>query len=357
MMKVLLNGATRGTNFGDYLFAQMFQDYVSEKIGEDNVFWYEGRYALSEFYKMNLKYDRKYRLKDIDALVCISGGYFCGDDHSFRDYILRYLAYFHIALKCIRMKKKIAIIAVEVGQSGSKLIDRIQRYILSKANLVVVRNIESLEQLNKYGVNNAICTADSVHAITEEMFNSTRIPVEIEDEIRPKIFLHIQFLNAHSVHDKIIPALNTFLAKHPEYCVVIGTDQYVPDKIDALKEISKTISCDKVFVYEYGNPIALCKVLNNMDFIITPKLHVGIVGATLGKSVVSFSFHTQKIARFYNQLEENGRSLPVSEFDEEKAVNMMETYHNIPITVPAEITEKAQNNFKILDNFLKGCAN
>ena len=38
-MKVMLSGATAGTNFGDLLFAKMFQQHISEQIGEENVFW------------------------------------------------------------------------------------------------------------------------------------------------------------------------------------------------------------------------------------------------------------------------------------------------------------------------------
>ena len=49
-MKVLLNGATSGTNFGDFLFAKMFQETLIRLIGEDNVYWYKSRCALSSFY-------------------------------------------------------------------------------------------------------------------------------------------------------------------------------------------------------------------------------------------------------------------------------------------------------------------
>ena len=37
-MKVLLSGATAGTNFGDFLFAKMFQEFVGAIVGKDNVF-------------------------------------------------------------------------------------------------------------------------------------------------------------------------------------------------------------------------------------------------------------------------------------------------------------------------------
>lgn len=35
-MKVILNGATAGTNFGDFLFAQMFQNSVGDIVRKEN---------------------------------------------------------------------------------------------------------------------------------------------------------------------------------------------------------------------------------------------------------------------------------------------------------------------------------
>lgn len=159
-MKVLLNGATGGSNFGDFLFAKIFQDSVVKLVGHDNVFWYESRYNMSDFFRRHLKYNNKYKLKDIDALICISGGYFCGDDHTLKDYIIRYLSYFRLCIKCIRRKIPIAIIGVEVGKPKSKVMEIIQRYILKRASLLIVRNNESLVQLKEYGITNGICTTD-----------------------------------------------------------------------------------------------------------------------------------------------------------------------------------------------------
>lgn len=42
-MKIMLNGATAGTNFGDFLFAKMFQDKTAERVGLENVYWFNFR--------------------------------------------------------------------------------------------------------------------------------------------------------------------------------------------------------------------------------------------------------------------------------------------------------------------------
>ena len=58
-MKIMLNGATAGTNFGDYLFAEYFQQKIADKVGFENVVWYDSRFSYSEFYKSHLKINLK----------------------------------------------------------------------------------------------------------------------------------------------------------------------------------------------------------------------------------------------------------------------------------------------------------
>ncbi len=351
-MKIMLNGATGGTNFGDYLFAEIFQNEVASLVGEENVYWYQSRYSMSDFYCRHLHYDRRRcRLSEIDALVSISGGYFCGADHGFRDYLIRYLRYFRLSLQCIRRKIPIAILGVEVAASKSRWLDRVQRYILTHAEVVTVRNEESLRQLQAYGVQNGILTADTAHTVRETL----RVggPADKADaHAGKKLFFHVQY-NQLAVAKRQIEALNLFLAQHPEYTVYIGADQYVPDEAQRLSDLAALIKANSIKTVPFDDPKDLCRTLSQMDFIVTPKLHVGIVGATYGKSVVSFSVHSEKIGRFYKQLHEEGRSLPMSAFTVEKAVSMMDTYCSTPMRVPEKITELAYENVRILRDFIK----
>lgn len=353
-MKLLLNGATGGTNFGDYLFAEIFQKEAAKQIKIENIYWYDSRYALSDFYKRNLKYNKKYRLSEIDALICISGGYFCGDDRNFKNYIIRYLMYFHICLRCILRKIPIAIIGVEVGKSKSFIIDKIQKFILNRANLVVVRNEESMDALSYYGVKSGVCTADTAHTILSTLFDGKGVAISFEPKTDKRLYFHVQ-MSALSEAKRLIPALNAFLKKHAEYSVFVGTDQYIADETPLFNLLEK-INCEKKEVTHYAYPPDLCSLLDRMDFIITPKLHVGIVGATFSKSVVSFSVHTEKIRRFYNQLHEVGRSLPMAEFDDEKALRMLEYYCDKPIHVPQDIMDAAYKNIEYLHNFISDVA-
>lgn len=353
-MNVLLNGATHGTNFGDFLFAKAFEDYVGTIVGEENVFWYNSRYTMSKFYADRLN-NNIISLKHIDALIYISGGYFCGNDKCIKDYIIRYLTYFHVGMQCIFRKIPYAIIGLEIGVPKSKLMKLIQKIILKKADVVVVRNKESLEFLEKYGVEDGICTADTVFALPVDFYRDYLPNDEVLNCDRKKIFLHVDSRESFNkmLADKIFPVINLFLKQHPEYAVVIGMDQYVANQQEVLQDLSSKINAENVILNIYDNPLQLINVIKECDVVVTHKLHVGIVGAKLSKSVISFSIHTEKIKRLYEQLGVAERSVAMDELTTTKGLEMMKKFHEEPIIVPSTIIENAEKNFDILKKFLE----
>lgn len=357
-MKLLLSGASAGTNFGDFLFAKMFQEFVGNIIGHENVYWYnKGYHSFSPFFSRHLNYNREFDLSEIDGLVYISGGYFCGDDHTFKDYLIRFLNYFSIGIRCIVKRIPYCIIGVEAAKSKNVLIDRVQRIIIKHAKVAVVRNQQSLNYIETIlGKNSgrAFCTADSVFSMKTDFFDDYDIPQEIESRECPKLLLHCRpNLSQSRMHfEKIVPIVNMFLDRHPDYKVVLSPDQYNEGFNKVADKTKELLHTDNVIVYQYDEPIALCKVINNCDVIITDKLHVGIVGAHLSKSVISFSGHTEKISRLYKQLGIEERTLPLSDLSIEQGYDLLENYHNKKIVVPEAIKKAAGSNLKHLATFI-----
>ncbi len=353
-MKILINGATSGTNFGDYLFAEMYQKYLSDKIGKENVYWYKNYFAYSDFFKNHLKNNNTYKFKDIDALVYMPGGYFCGKGTKLKNYFYVFWMYFKIGLKCIRKKIPYIVLGMEVGHSKNKFIEKIQKKLLLNASVVSVRNQESYEVAKSYGVKNVILTVDNVFAMESSMFSSKEIPLEIKNYNGKLLLVHINaVLNSNNnIKEKVIPIINKFLQEHNEYGVLISCDQYFQSGETEVNEIAKLITCKNIFKYNFYDPIEFCKVLDCCDCIVTTKLHVGIVGAKLGKSVVSFSGHVEKIQRLYKQIGEEGRTTPLEKLTIDKGIAIMNEFHDKPITVNKDIIEKTNINFSLLDNFL-----
>ena len=363
-MKVLLSGATSGTNFGDFLFAKMFQKHVVDIVGDGNVFWNDkGYHTISEFFAQRLNYKGKFKLKDIDVLVYISGGYFCGHDKSWKDYLYRYLRYFHIGICCLIRRIPYAIIAVEAAKSDNFIIDFIQRLLIRRAELVIVRNQPSMDYVQAIlgkDSDKAFCSVDSVFAMERSFFQDCTIPNNIVNSHNPKLFLHCNptFSQNKQYFDVVIPIVNKFLENHPDYQVIVSADQYSSEfsqEGGVGNFIKSLIKSDKTIVYQYDNPLELCKVIDVCDVIVTTKLHVGIVGAHLGKSVISFSGHTKKIARLYDQLGISDRTIPISELTIDDGYELLESKYNKGIYVPQNIIKSAKSNFVQLTTFLEKC--
>ena len=180
-MKILLCGATAGSNFGDFLFAKLFQDCASEIVGKENVIWYSSFGAYSKFFENNLDNHNRYRFSQIDAMVYISGGYFFGKDISIKNYVARFLRYCLIGLKCILFKKPYIIIGMECGPSNSKLMKKIQSYIIKNARYISVRNQESYEYVRnnirkdvELTFDTALCIPDSFDDNLSDSFSNKK---------------------------------------------------------------------------------------------------------------------------------------------------------------------------------------
>lgn len=342
-----------GSNFGDYLYAQMFQDFISLKVGFDNTYFYKNRLTLSSFFRSKLKNSKRCRISDADCLVYMPGGYFCGDDTKIRHYIYRFIRYYWVGLCCIIMNKPIIIVGVEVGPMKSCFLKKVEKLIFEKSKVLTVRNQESAVYVNAIcgRHTNVIVTADPVFAIDTARFGCGKLPISVAKCNRKKMFLHVapHLSSNQLILDKIVPVVNHFLSSHSEYQVFVGTDQYSDEQIQTVNSVVNVLpeenSPTGLF---YEDAFDLWKVLSSMDLIVTYKLHVGVVGCYLGKSVVSFSGHTEKIKRIYHQLGEEDRTIPINDLNVENGTLLMEKKHNLVVKVPDEIVEAANRNMCIL---------
>ena len=108
--------------------------------------------------------------------------------------------------------------------------------------------------------------------------------------------------------------------------------------------------------YKYSTSHDLVSLLNECDLVITTKLHVGILSASLGKSVLAFPTHREKVERYYKQIGESGRCLSLKKVNYDIVFNMLENYHDKKIVLSNEILKKAMKNLEYisLSNEKKG---
>lgn len=358
MAKIMLHGATMGTNFGDFLFAKLFYEKICEYNKDGETYFYESKYAMSDFFKSRLKYNTSYskkKLLEADALIYISGGYFGERRKGIKESVLRFLRYMFVGCCFLIRNKPIAIIGVGAGPLSMAFLRFITKKIFNHASVITVRDEESKKYLEDYHIRNEILvTSDTVQVLSANDFNIFYDRwVEGEFKSKKYIFLHVNpYKNGNElIIEKIVKPLNEFLKNHQEYGVIIGCDQY-NQSVEELKKVKKHVMCDNTLLYYYDEPLSLCSLLNQVDLIITTKLHVGIVGAICSKSVISISGHSEKILRYYQQIGENGRTIPLTDCFNSQVIDLLNKYHDNPIILDSNIIDLALQNFAELDKFL-----
>ncbi len=348
-MKILLCGATAGSNFGDLLLAGLFQDCVSGIVGKDNTFWFRSFRSFSPFFEERLENHNRCRFSEIDLMVYISGGYFFGQDFRVKHYIARFFRYCYIGLKCILFGKPYVIVGVEAGPSGSRLMRALQAYIIKKARYVSLRNRESWEYVRNNIREDAAYTADTALCIPDSFGDA---PAGIPDKKRRLLF-HIRNTPAgnRALIAKLVPAINMLLEKEP-FTVALSADQYSGEQKELLDEVAGHLRAADIEKYEYRDPLFLCRLIKRSDVVVTTKLHVGIVGARYGRSVISFSGFTDKIARFYRQIGEPERTLAMDDFSLERGCAMLERFKDRPIALDPALREMALGNLEELKRLI-----
>lgn len=358
-MKIILHGATNGSNFGDYLFADMFLNRLSECNADGkNMFFEFPRYGIGRFFRSKLGYTTKHTLRDLftsDILIYISGGYFGDTDSSLGGSIRRFIRYMPVGILFIIMKKPILILGVGGGPLSNKYLRKKVCLLMEKTLTLTVRDEETANYFRDYGVKREIVvTSDTAQAITLEGLPTLDETVknDLEQTFRNRkiLFLHV---NGNDNADRrvlntIVEPLNQFLHEHKDYGVIVGSCT----KNGSLEylEVSKNIKCDAIYYYNYHNPWQLCSLLNEVDFIITIKLHVGIIGATLSKPVVAFPTHKEKTPRYYRHIGESGRCIPLVDVTYKDVYEVINNYYDKPILLSDHFRKAANYNLNIMED-------
>ncbi len=354
-MKVMLHGAVNLSNYGDYLFAELFYKTLRNN-GVDAVFYTHPKYGISSFFKKHLGYepeDCSFRdlVKTCDAFVFFSGGYFTepskkvflGETH----HVHRYL---YPASFFMKAGKPIYALGVGAGPFKDAAFSKKARTILNYATKITVRNEESLRYCEEFGIHNDITvTADTALVIREYLEKEKQDVPKFETEDGKKMLLfHIDSNDyvTEKLKETVVPATIGFLKQHPEYQLYLAADGVKKDwHYQRYEEMFR--DCNPI-VLKYDDPWILTRQIERADLIVTTKLHVGIVGSALGRSVVSFPFISNKTPRFYRQIGEAERCMPLETITEEKAYRMLEGFKDQKITVPQELIDKARLNLELL---------
>lgn len=362
-MKALIVGATFNSNFGDLLFSHLFYNKCKEVGFERVSFWQWPKHVLCDFCRNELDYHEKISLWQAlryDVLILQSGGMMGEPYYSRHTTKLRFLRFVLPCLIFTLLRKPVYVL----GSGGSPIyagwLRQMMVYVLNHAKYIAVRNQETHDYYKKVGVKNTIhITADTAQIIIPQSLPKLKIDFELEDYMANHKLLLVQFSNNKQddeiIADKLAPAINRFLNEHPEFRVIIATDKEAGNFILENSKTKSIILPQRVKIYTYHDSWQFAALINRMDVIITTTLHVGIVGSSLGKSVLSFSLYYDKAIRYYRQIKEDGRCMPLRETDALKAYTQLQTYYDKPILLPDHVRQLAAANLSKIEEIASKC--
>lgn len=352
MRKLILCGATHGSNFGDTMFGLMFYEYIKFRYPDIDIYYTQISDYLKEWQSDSKEIENRW--ENTDGFIFISGGYF-GDspNENYKNMYFRFKNYIQFGLKAKRKKIPIAVIGVGAGPIKNPILRNRIISICNEAKVVSVRDEQSYNFLKKNGCKNKIfITSDSAQAIKKDEFQKLEKrnnPYFVGD--KKKILVHCPTTVVSKYKEKVIGTIDKLYRNDKKVEIYFANDS-VAGK-NNLEEMASAFSGNNKQLYFYNDPIEFIQFLQGMDLIITPKLHVGIFSATYGKSVISFPIHPGKTKRYYQQIGYPERCIPLSEVTKEQVSMMVNQFINNPIQLSDKIYKKAEMNFELLDRFIE----
>lgn len=357
-MKVLLVGATFNSNFGDLLFSHLFYNKCKEVGFEHVSFWQWPEHVLCDFVRNELDYHEKITLWDAlryDALILQSGGMIGEPFYSRHTTKLRFLRFVLPCLLFTLLRKPVYVLGAGGRPIYAGWLRRMMIYVFNRAKYIAVRDQETHDYYKNIGVKNTIhVTTDTAQIITFEYLPELSIEPELVDFMTDHKLLMLQFSydkrGDEIVAEKLAPAINSLLNEHPEYRVILTTDKETECNVLESSKTKNAILPDRVKIYNYRSSWQLAALINKMDVVITTTLHVGIVGSSLGKSVLSFSLYYDKAMRYFRNINEDGRCLSLKEINAQEVYTQLMAYYDKPILLSSHIRELAASNLNKIED-------
>ncbi len=355
-MNIVIHGAINSSNFGDVLFARMFYDACRKASGINVDFVQIPKFGVGEFVRNETGYSRRlgrFAYLKSDVLVLMSGGYLGLDKTKKYDVLHLYARFIMPARLFQLLRKPVYIIGVGGGPIDSKwLRDRIIR-LVDKSKRVIVRDEETKKYFLDYGSKaNIEVTADtalSYDLTTIQQLDDTELISKFHG--KKMLFFHSELPSDKVMAEKIVPSLNIFLESHPEYGVVFGYDYETKETLENTLCWQK-IECETKHIFHYHSVDQMLALLSTVDCVMTPKLHIGIMGSLFGKSVLSFPVHREKTQRFYRQIGYPERCIHISVIDKNTVLNQLNLYHDKKIIIPEEIIERSKANLMFVKDLV-----
>lgn len=348
-MKLGIHGSYYGRNFGDTLIIKIIVDWVREYNPEIEItlpFIDSEKEAIEILGHTN----KIIPFEELDGVIFCPGGYFGEPPGNFFQKVKWSIRNHkrHIQWNSLMYKKNIpfAIIGLGVGPLSVGFMKNNVIKLFSNTNYITVRDKYSKQFLKDWGID-------------EKQINQT---TDVALTLQPKTDI-VEEKNSVALHfpatiwkdeDQINEFVNFIKNIKDKYNISYFEDingQFSKTKNEKnIRNILKKYNIDfPIVVYE--NPSQLIASLQKFEKIITSKLHIGIVGYSLGKKILSIPAHTKTI-RFYEQIERSNFCIPFYEISSTRLTKSFEELDTIDNSTNILMNSSLVNK-DVLYSFLK----
>lgn len=299
-------------NFGDELLTEMYHSWIREAVPGVEVV------HLSIPQIGRLSQSQVASLRSAGSLIFTGGGYFADGDVGSRHVLRKHLralrnrqVYWPVFQAAQRGAVSVAVFGLEVGPLANPFYRRSVRRILTGARTVVVRNKQSEVAVKQ------LCgraKSVSVHMDAALAVATTQIATKVPDrryssDGTTRVGLHI-----HSLRDeREITAYREIVDLIRQHVSPAETRfYYIHDQRKRDRHPGRSIRTERVVKAEYPDVVSISydsaretvQRVAELDFLVTTKLHMGIVARSLGVPVLATGRHP-KIGRFFESIGES----------------------------------------------------
>ncbi|MBZ2188140.1 polysaccharide pyruvyl transferase family protein [Alcanivorax sp. JB21] len=353
---IWLHGSYFGSNFGDLLLVSEARKLISEQGNSSVALPF---CAPSSLRAMNVSRGWGGLISSPERVVFCGGGYFGEPGKSIDEWTRRFNYRHGVALWAAMEKAKRPPIAVGIGFgpiSATKIRDKVVR-ALSACEICHFRDEESLHYFEKYGGR----VSDGMAVTTDLAIGLHGTSIESPQKIEQ---LHRKGVRVGLIHlvDKyeekshllsIISAMIELIKQKGDdwrfFVIMDGKGRgYSKTKQERAADylLESALSCGlEVGKINFEDCDTTMAYLANADYVLTSKLHVGIVSSAFGRNVCAIPYHP-KTPRFYRQMDEAWRCFSSLDWRPqsilEHAKSVLES--NCPVKIPQAMLDAADRN-------------
>lgn len=300
-----ITGFTRGDNFGDSLMFAIYARYITSH-GHDCCIIGAEEWFLDRIIELGIDVTviSENEIEGaVDKCIFIGGGYFGWPDMMAPLWQLRYVKnnpYKAVADSCIKSNIPYYLEGVEVGPGLFPLAQNVIKPILKNAASIVVRNIESAKYVRQLSGRDALVRYDVI------LGNLLQSGVSLSGvkHVGFTIGIHLtgSFIGDNIFASNFSRVVSSVLIKtKPDKVILFSDNVLTEEKMKATVKVQRALEKEGLAVElrDYSGIDEAINTINEMDMLITTKLHCGVVGLSLDKYVICMG-SSPKLNRFYN---------------------------------------------------------